>query len=143
MAVGATRPACARGRVDGEFWAGEDAGKETEVLAAALVRRPAEIVLPDTTRGDPALLARLQATGATLTFADPQGFAPRRASADLCAHFKVESLDAVRRRGLTIGLSGAAAAPRYLRATQASARPLTRFAAPAPPPTPSRWTRRP
>ena len=105
----------------GEFWAGEDAGKETEVLAAALVRRPAEIVLPDTTRGDPALLARLQATGATLTFADPQGFAPRRASADLCAHFKVESLAPFGVADLTVGLGAAAAALGYLRATQGDA----------------------
>src|SRR6266581_2670665 len=105
----------------GEFWAGEDAGKETEVLAAALVRRPAEIVLPDTVRADPALLARLQATGATLTFADPQSFMPRRAAADLCAHFKVESLAPFDVADLTVGLGAAAAALAYLRATQGDA----------------------
>jgi DNA mismatch repair protein MutS len=105
----------------GEFWAGEDSGRETEVLAAALVRRPAEIVLPDTARNDPALLARLQATGATLTFADPQGFAPRRAAADLCAHFKVESLAPFGVADLTAGLGAAAAALAYLRATQGDA----------------------
>src|SRR5881296_1821503 len=46
----------------GEFWAGEDAGKGTEVLASALLRRPAEIVVPDSARENPAFLARLQAT---------------------------------------------------------------------------------
>ena len=105
----------------GEFWAGEDAGKETQVLAAALVRRPAEIVLPDTVRADPALLARLQATGTTLTFADPQSFTPRRAAADLCAHFKVESLAPFGVADLTVGLGAAAAALAYLRATQGDA----------------------
>src|SRR5262249_62419304 len=78
----------------GEFWAGEDTGKRTEVRAAALLRRPAEILLPDSARDEPAFLARLQPTGAALTFCDPQTFAPRRAVADLCAHFRVESLAA-------------------------------------------------
>src|SRR5213594_1532702 len=105
----------------GEFWAGEDAGKETQVLAAALVRRPADSVLPDTVRADPALLARLQATGTTLTFADPQSFTPRRAAADLCAHFKVESLAPFDVADLTVGLGAAAAALAYLRATQGDA----------------------
>jgi len=122
MAVG--RDATGVALVDvstGEFWAGEDAGKETQVLAAALVRRPAEIVLPDTVRADPALLARLQATGTTLTFADPQSFTPRRAAADLCAHFKVESLAPFDVADLTVGLGAAAAALAYLRATQGDA----------------------
>jgi len=105
----------------GEFWAGEDAGKGTEVLATALLRRPAEIVLPDSVREDPAFLARLQATGAALTFCDPQTFAPRRAAADLCAHFRVESLAAFGVGDLTAGLGAAAAALAYLRATQGDA----------------------
>jgi DNA mismatch repair protein MutS len=124
LAVAIGRDATGVALVDvstGEFWAGEDAGKETEVLAAALVRRPAEIVLPDTARADTALLARLQATGATLTFADPQGFAPRRAAADLCAHFKVESLAPFGVADLTVGLGAAAATLAYLRATQGDA----------------------
>src|SRR5438034_1091228 len=94
---------------------------EDAELAAALVRRPAEIVLPDTVRADPALLARLQATGTTLTFADPQSFVPRRAAADLCAHFKVESLAPFGVADLTVGLGAAAAALAYLRATQGDA----------------------
>ena len=124
MALIAGRDATGVALVDvstGEFWAGEDAAKETEVLATALLRRPAEIVVPDSAREDPALLARLQATGAALTFCDPQTFAPRRTAADLCAHFRVESLAAFGVADLTAGLGAAAAALAYLRATQGDA----------------------
>jgi DNA mismatch repair protein MutS len=124
MAVIAGRDSTGVALVDvstGEFWAGEDAGKGTEVLATALLRRPAEILVPDSVRADPAFLARLQATGAALTFCDPQTFAPRRASADLCAHFRVESLAAFGVGELTAGLGAAAAALAYLRATQGDA----------------------
>ena len=105
----------------GEFWAGEDGGKSAEVLAAALLRRPAEILLPETARADQPLLARLQATGAALTFCDPATFAPRRAAADLCAQFRVESLAAFGVGDLTAGLGAASAALAYLRATQGDA----------------------
>jgi DNA mismatch repair protein MutS len=91
------------------------------VLAAALLRRPAEILLPETARADQPLLARLQATGAALTFCDPATFAPRRAAADLCAHFRVESLAAFGVGDLTAGLGAASAALAYLRATQGDA----------------------
>src|SRR5439155_61599 len=77
----------------GEFWVGEDGPSETEILSAALLRRPSEILVPDSLRANTAAMARLQATGAALTFCDPATFAPRRAAADLCAHFRVESLD--------------------------------------------------
>ena len=124
MAVIAGRDSTGVALVDvstGEFWAGEDAGKGTEVLSTALLRRPAEILVPDSVRADPAFLARLQATGAALTFCDPQTFAPRRASADLCAHFRVESLAAFGVGDLAAGLGAAAAALAYLRATQGDA----------------------
>src|SRR3989442_15647431 len=51
----------------GDFWVGEDGASEDAVLAAALLRRPAEILMPARTREDRALLARLEASGATLT----------------------------------------------------------------------------
>jgi DNA mismatch repair protein MutS len=124
MAAIAGRDATGVALVDvstGEFWAGEDVGKGTEVLATALLRRPSEIVVPDSVRADPAFLARLQATGAALTFCDAQSFAPRRAAADLCVHFKVESLAAFGVGDLTAGLGAAAAALAYLRATQGDA----------------------
>ena len=124
LAVSAGRDSTGVALVDvstGEFWAGEDTGKGTEILATALLRRPAEILLPDTARADPAFLARLQATGAALTFCDPGTFAPRRASTDLCAHFRVDSLAAFGVGDLTAGLGAAAAALAYLRATQGDA----------------------
>src|SRR5262245_15014859 len=53
----------------GDFWTGEDTGEEDGVLAAALLRRPAEILLPEPVRqSNPHLLARLEAVGAALTF---------------------------------------------------------------------------
>src|SRR5437899_228199 len=124
LAVAAGRGVTGVALVDvstGEFWAGEDAGKGTEVLASALLRRPAEIVLPDSVRTDTAFLARLQATGAALTFCDPSTFSPRRAAADLCAHFRVESLAPFGVADLTAGLGAAAAALAYLRTTQGDA----------------------
>src|SRR5438445_480223 len=63
----------------GDFWVGEDGAREDAVLAAALLRRPAEILIPARTREDRALLARLEASGATLTFAEPARRARRRA----------------------------------------------------------------
>ncbi|HKQ63491.1 MAG TPA: DNA mismatch repair protein MutS [Methylomirabilota bacterium] len=124
LAVSLGRDATGVALVDvstGEFWAGEDAGKSAEVFAAALLRRPAEILLPETARADQPLLARLQATGAALTFCDPATFSPRRAAADLCAHFRVESLAAFGVGDLTAGLGAASAALAYLRATQGDA----------------------
>ena len=124
LVVSAGRDAIGVALVDvstGEFWAGEDTGKGTEILATALLRRPAEILLPDTARADQAFLARLQATGAALTFCDPGTFAPRRASADLCAHFRVDSLATFGVGDLTAGLGAAAAALAYLRTTQGDA----------------------
>src|SRR5439155_1716637 len=75
------------------FEDGEDGAREDAVLAAALLRRPAEILMPARTREDRALLARLEASGATLTVWEPDAGGPRRAAADLCAHFQVDALD--------------------------------------------------
>ncbi|HEV8585024.1 MAG TPA: DNA mismatch repair protein MutS [Methylomirabilota bacterium] len=102
----------------GEFLAGEDADADGGVLAAALLRRPSEILVSEALRGGGALLTRLQATGAALTFGDPAVFAGRRAAADLAAHFGAASLEAFGVGDLTLGLSAAAAALAYVRATQ-------------------------
>ncbi|HEX3177293.1 MAG TPA: DNA mismatch repair protein MutS [Methylomirabilota bacterium] len=102
----------------GEFAVGEDADVDGGVLPAALLRRPSEILVPETLRGGGALLTRLQATGAALTFGEPSIFGGRRASADLCAHFGVSTLDAFGVGDLTAGLQAAAAALAYLRGTQ-------------------------
>src|SRR5437667_4667653 len=84
----------------GEFWAGEDldltpmdstarggqmtGGQMNGVLAAALLRRPAEVVLPESCREASDLHAQLGAHGATLSFCDPSMFGGRRAGAELC-----------------------------------------------------------
>jgi DNA mismatch repair protein MutS len=102
----------------GEFWVGEDADVDGGVLPAALLRRPSEILVPETLRGGGELLTRLQATGAALTFGDPSVFSGRRAAGELCTHFGVGSLDAFGVGDLSVGVQAAAAALAYLRATQ-------------------------
>ena len=102
----------------GEFWVGEDADGTGGVVPAALLRRPSEILVPETLRGGGELLTRLQATGAALTFGDPSIFSGRRAAADLCTHFGVVTLETFGVGDLTAGLSAAAAALAYVRATQ-------------------------
>ena len=104
----------------GDFWVGEDPPGRTAVLEAALVRRPSEILLPDTARESP-LLARLQATGAAVTFWDPAAFGTRRAPEDLTAHFGAGRLAAFGVDDLRAGLGAAAAALAYVRATQGQA----------------------
>jgi DNA mismatch repair protein MutS len=105
----------------GEFWAGEDPPTEGAVLAAALLRRPKEVVLPDSLRDATDLLARLREHGATLSFCDPATFGGRRAGAELCGHFGVATLEPFGVGGLTVGLQAAAGALAYLRATQGEA----------------------
>ncbi|HEU4371619.1 MAG TPA: DNA mismatch repair protein MutS [Methylomirabilota bacterium] len=121
MALGRTAVATGVALLDvstGEFWVGEDGPGEDAVLAAALLRRPAEILLPEATRSASDLLARLQDSGAALTFADPGLWSGRRATAELCGHFGVTTLEVFGVGGLTAGLSTAAAALAYVRATQ-------------------------
>src|SRR3989442_1619140 len=117
----------------GEFWVGEDGAREDAVLSAALLRRPAEILVPGATREDRALLARLEAAGATLTFWEPVAGGARSAAADLCAHFQVDALDRFGVGDMTAGQEAAALALGYLRATQGDAlghlRHLTRLTA--------------
>ena len=102
----------------GEFVAGEDAEPEGGVLAAALLRRPSEILVSEALRGSGTLLSRLQASGAALTFGDPAVFAGRRGAAELAAHFGAGSLEAFGVGDLTVGLQAAAAALAYARSTQ-------------------------
>ena len=102
----------------GEFVAGEDAEPEGGVLAAALLRRPSEILVSEALRGSGTLLTRLQATGAALTLGDPAVFAGRRGAAELAAHFGAGSLEAFGVGDLTVGLQAAAAALAYARSTQ-------------------------
>src|SRR5215510_7342921 len=67
----------------GDFWVGQDGGPDDGVLAAALVRRPSEILVPGASGdGPPALLARLQAGSATLTFCGASAPSLRQAAED-------------------------------------------------------------
>ena len=102
----------------GEFWIGEGG---PELLDAALVRRPAEILLPSPLREEQSLCDRLAARGAVLTFCDPATFALRPGVETLRAHFKVATLDALGVAGMTVGLQAAAGALGYLRDTHGQA----------------------
>jgi DNA mismatch repair protein MutS len=105
----------------GEFLVGQDALDADTVLAAALLRRPAEIVVPEGLRGAADVLGRLEAAGATLTFFDAGAFAPRRAADDLREHFGAGALARFGVDDLTAGLAAAAGALAYVRATQGDA----------------------
>ena len=105
----------------GDFLVGQDAPDGDTVLAAALLRRPAEIVVPETLRAAADVVRRLEAAGATLTFFDASAFAPRRAADDLRGHFGVASLERFGVSDLTAGLAAAAGALAYVRATQGDA----------------------
>lgn len=105
----------------GDFWLGEDRPGQQAVLEAALLRRPSEILVPETERGRSPLLARLQATGAPVTFWDPTAFALRRAVDELNAHFGPGRLATFGVADLTVGLGAGAAALGYVRATQGQA----------------------
>jgi DNA mismatch repair protein MutS len=102
-----------------DFWAGEEAEHEDGVLTGALLRRPAEILLPESVRqSDPHLLARLQAVGATLTFYSPPLPSPRQATDRLRVQFGATSLDAFGLAGMTAGLQAASVAMDYAGSTQ-------------------------
>ena len=102
----------------GEFWVGEDGPGEDAVLAAALLRRPAEILLPDSLRAAGELLARLQETQAALTFGDAGLWSERHGISELCRHFGVTTLEAFGVGDLRAACAAGAAALAYVRATQ-------------------------
>jgi DNA mismatch repair protein MutS len=102
----------------GDFWIGEDGPGEDAVLAAALLRRPSEVLLPEGLRNADDLLGRLQDSRAALTFGDPGLWNARRASAELCSQFGVTTLEVFGVGDLGVGLTTAAAALAYVRATQ-------------------------
>jgi DNA mismatch repair protein MutS len=121
LAVGRAGAATGVALIDvstGEFWVGQDGPGEDAVLAAALLRRPAEILLPESARTAGDFLARFQDIGAALTFADPSLWSERHAVADLCSHFGVTTLETFGVGALEAGLPSAAAVLAYVRATQ-------------------------
>ncbi len=102
----------------GEFWVGQGGA---DLLDTALLRRPAEVVLPATLGEDRPLRAGLEARGAVLTFCDPQIFALRPAVEALRGQFGPATLDAVGLGEMTVGLQAAGGALAYLRQTHGDA----------------------
>ena len=94
----------------GDFWAGEESSQAPALLDAALLRRPAEILLPGPLQEDKRLVERLKAGGATLTTvaAAPPGLAAAREI--LCTQFRVPTLEAFGLGGMRWGVQVAAAA---------------------------------
>jgi len=103
----------------GEFLVGEEPGAGERLLEAALLRRPAEVLLAR--GGDAAIAARLEARGVPLTAVEPGWFGPRTARDGLAAHFRGTPLEAFGVGGMTAGLQAAGAALAYLRDTQGDA----------------------
>jgi DNA mismatch repair protein MutS len=100
----------------GEFWIGEAAGDGSALLEAALLRRPAEILLAQDVDAD--WLRRLGALGVPVTTGDPGWFAPRSARELLAAQFRGTALDAFGVAAMAAGVQAAGGALAYLRDTQ-------------------------
>ena len=119
LAAHATASAAGVALVDvstGDFWVGEEPGAGGALLEAALLRRPAEILLSQS--AEPAWVARWAPAGIPVTRVDGSAFGARAAREMLDAHFKEVSLDSLGVGNLTAGLQAAGAALGYLRETQ-------------------------
>jgi DNA mismatch repair protein MutS len=103
----------------GEFLVGEEDGAGEKLVGAALLRRPAEILIA--AGADAALSTRLGALGIPLTRVDNGWFALRPAREALGAHFGGAGLDAFGVGRMTVGLQAGGAALGYLRDTQGEA----------------------
>ncbi len=102
----------------GDFWVGEEPDAGAGLLDAALLRRPAEILLPAALQDDRHLRERLKESGAPLTTratALPSLAASREI---LCRQFKVPTLEAFGLGEMTWGVQAGAAALCYLQETQ-------------------------
>ncbi len=112
----------------GEFLVGEEPGDGSALLSSALLRRPAEILLPASLQDDKGFLARLGEHRATLTFVDAGEFGLSAGREALCHQFRVASLDAFGLGRMASGLQAAGVALGYVRETQgASLGHLTRL----------------
>ncbi len=101
----------------GEFWMGEAATDAAEaLLEAALLRRPAEILL--TRNADAEWVRRIAAIGLPVTSGEPGWFAPRTARETVAAQFRSATLDGFGVAAMTAGLQAAGGALAYLRDTQ-------------------------
>jgi len=105
----------------GDFWVGEEAGEGLSLLDAALLRRPAEILLPAGIQENKRLLARLRESGAALTMTGATFPSPSASREMLCRQFRVPSLEGFGLGGMRWGIQAAAAALQYLQDTQGNA----------------------
>ncbi|HEY7436843.1 MAG TPA: DNA mismatch repair protein MutS [Methylomirabilota bacterium] len=119
LAVHATASAVGVALVDvstGDFWVGEEPGGGEGLLEAALLRRPAEVLLAQS--AEPEWVARWAPAGVPVTRVDGGAFGARAARDVLESHFRGASLDALGVGALTAGLQAAGATLAYLRETQ-------------------------
>ncbi len=100
----------------GDFWTGEQAGAGEALLEAALLRRPAEILVAR--EAEPSWRARLGALGRPVTAGEPGWFAARTAREALASRFGASALDAFGVGAMSAGLQAAGAALAYLSETQ-------------------------
>jgi DNA mismatch repair protein MutS len=105
----------------GEFWVGEEPLPGRALLEAALLRRPAEALLPAPLQEDRHLLERLRAAGTAITLTGTGGAGPAAAAEMLCRQFGVPSLEAFGLGGMGAGLEAGALALGYLQETQGHA----------------------
>ncbi|MEX2222116.1 MAG: DNA mismatch repair protein MutS [Candidatus Rokuibacteriota bacterium] len=100
----------------GDFWVGEEPGAGEGLLEAALLRRPAELLLAQSANA--AWVARWAPDGIPVTRVDGGAFGARAAREMVESQFRGASLDALGVGALTAGLQAAGAALAYLRETQ-------------------------
>jgi DNA mismatch repair protein MutS len=100
----------------GDFWTGEQPGAGEALLEAALLRRPAEVLVARD--AEPSWRPRLGPLGLPLTAGEPGWFGPRAARERLTARFGPLALDAFGIGAMSAGLQAAGAALAYLAETQ-------------------------
>ncbi len=100
-----------------DFLVGEERDGQG-LLAAVLLRRPAEVLLPETGRDAGPWLATLREAGIPVTFRDPATYHLGEATELLQRHFGIVALEGLGLGGMGAGLQAAAAALAYLAETQ-------------------------
>ncbi|MGH7265755.1 MAG: DNA mismatch repair protein MutS, partial [Candidatus Rokuibacteriota bacterium] len=100
-----------------DFWVAE-AADPVALADAVLLRRPAEVLVPDSLApGDP-IVGRFREAGVTVTERDPGTFALRAAEERLREHFRVAALEGLGLGGQPAAARAAGAVLAYLQETQ-------------------------
>ena len=103
----------------GDFWAGEQEGDGSALLEAALLRRPAELLVARD--AEDAWRPSVEGAIASITAGEPSWFAARPARERLAARFGPGALHAFGLGAMTVGLQAAGAALAYVGDTQGEA----------------------